>query len=54
MFVKSITFRMRWKPKEKLVLVFGLHLPLDLINLFNVILLFDKSFLTIPGIISSI
>ena len=30
--------------ERKLVLVFGLHLPLDLINLFNIILLFNKSF----------
>ena len=38
-FIKGITFQLllflRWKVKEKLVLDFGLHLPLDLINLFN-------------------
>ena len=42
---------LRWKAKDLVlvlilekVLVFGLHLPLDLINLFNIALLFDKSF----------
>ena len=34
---------LRWKSKEKQVLNFGLHLPLDLINFFNIIL-FNKSF----------
>ena len=35
---------LRWKVKEKQFLVFGLYLPLDLINLFNVVLLFNKPF----------
>ena len=38
-FIKGITFQLllflRWKVKEKLVLDFGLHLPLDFINLVN-------------------
>ena len=46
-FIKGITFqllpRLRWKAKEKLVLDFGLHLKLDLINFFNIaLLLFNK------------
>ena len=35
---------LRWKVKEKQFLVFGLYLPLDLINLFNIVLLFNKPF----------
>ena len=38
-FIKGITFQLllflRWKVKEKLVLDFGLHSPLDFINLVN-------------------
>ena len=34
---------LRWKVKEKQVLDFGLHVPIDLINLFN-IMMFNKSF----------
>ena len=33
-----------WKVKEKHFPVFGLYLPLDLINLFNIVLLFNKPF----------
>ena len=35
---------LRWKVKEKQVLDFGLNLPLDLINLFNIIILLNKCF----------
>ena len=35
---------LRWKAKEKQVLDFGLNFPLGLINLFNIIVLFNKCF----------
>ena len=35
---------LRWKGKEKWVFDFGLHSPVDLINFFNIIILFNKFF----------
>ena len=45
---------LRWKPKERSVLGFGLHLPLDLINLFQILYYYSMNLFNLPYNFSNI